>query len=178
MLFRSVDREFSLDLDFLDLHTEDLAELDAPFSEEEVWDAVKRLPHGKAPGPDGFTAEFLQSCWDTVKVDFMSAFSKLHTMNGRGFQGLNQALITLLPKRCDAASLGDYRPISLIHIFAKLTTKIIATRLAPRLVAMVDLNQCAFIKKRCIHDNFMLVQQTARLLHKLKEPREIGRAHV
>jgi hypothetical protein len=36
---------------------------------------------------------------------------------------------------------------------------------------MVDLNQCAFIKKRCIHDNFMLVQQTARLLHKLKEPR-------
>ena len=157
LLGTAVDRELSLDLDFLGLHTDDLSELDAPFYEEEVWDLVKRLPHGKAPGLDGFTVEFLQCCWDTVKVDFMVAFTKLHTLNGPGFQGLNQALIILLPKRCDAASLEDYRPISLIHIFAKLAAKIMAAQLAPRLGTMVDLNQCAFIKKRCIHDNFMLV---------------------
>jgi hypothetical protein len=166
-----MDREFSLDLDFLGTHAEDLLDLEVPFSDEEVWDVVRRLPHGKAPGPDGFTAEFLQSCWGTVKGDFMSAFAKLHSLNGRGFQGLNQALITLLPKRCDASSLGDYRPISLIHIFAKLAAKVLATRLAPRLSALVERNQCAFIQKRCIHDNFMMVQQTARLLHRLKEPR-------
>ena len=34
----------------------DLACLEAPFSPEEIWDAVKRLPARKAPGPDGFTA--------------------------------------------------------------------------------------------------------------------------
>jgi hypothetical protein len=48
-------------------------------------------------------------------------------MNGRGFQGLNQALITLLLKCCDASSLGDCRPISLIHIFAKLAAKVLAS---------------------------------------------------
>jgi hypothetical protein len=69
--------------------------------------------------------------------------------------------VLLLPKNSDAAALGDYRPISLIHIFAKLMAKVLAPSLAPRLVKLVDLNQCAFIKKRCIHDNFMLVQQRA-----------------
>jgi hypothetical protein len=106
-----------------------------------------------------------------VKADFMMAFTKLYSLNGRGFQGLNQALVILLPKSSDAAALDDYRPISLIHIFAKLGAKVLASRLSSRLGPLVDLNQCAFIKKRCIHDNFMLVQQTARLFHRLKEPR-------
>jgi hypothetical protein len=53
-------------------------------------------------------------------------------------------LLTLLPKRPDAAALGDYRPISLIHIFAKLVAKVLATRLAPRMESLVDRNQCAF----------------------------------
>jgi hypothetical protein len=83
LLGTAADREFSLDLDFLGRHAEDLSDLDAPFSEEEVWDVVQRLPHGKAPGPDGFTAEFLQSCWGTVKTDFMLALTKLHSMNRR-----------------------------------------------------------------------------------------------
>jgi hypothetical protein len=51
----------------------------------------------------------------------MAAFTKLHSMNVREFQGLNQAVIILLSKRCDAASLGDFRPISLIHIFARIS---------------------------------------------------------
>ena len=62
LLGTSMDRQFSLDLDFLGLHSEDLTELEAPFTVEEILEVVRRLPHGKAPGPDGFTAEFLQSC--------------------------------------------------------------------------------------------------------------------
>jgi hypothetical protein len=50
-------------------------------------------------------------------------------------QGLNQALLILLPKRPDVAALSDYRPISLIHIFSKLVAKTLATRLPPDGVA-------------------------------------------
>lgn len=67
-------------------------------------------------------------------------------------------------------SLGDYRPISLIHIFAKLVAKKLATQLSPRLRALVEEKQCAFIRKCCIHDNFMFIQETARHLHRLGEP--------
>jgi hypothetical protein len=101
----------------------------------------------------------------------MATFEKLFTLCGREFQDINQALLILLPKRPDAAALGDYWPISLIHIFTKLVAKTLASRLAPRMESLVDRYQCAFIRKRCIHENFMLVQQTARLIHRLKEPR-------
>jgi hypothetical protein len=48
--------------------------------------------------------------------------------------------------------------ISLVHSFAKLITKILAKRLVVRLDEMVSPSQSAFIKGRCIQDNFMLVQ--------------------
>ncbi|KAK1580093.1 hypothetical protein QYE76_072040 [Lolium multiflorum] len=89
LLGTSVERQHSLDLDFLDIHSEDLAELEAVFTEDEIWEVIRRLPGCKAPGPDGFTAEFLQKCWGVIKGDFMEAFDKLFTLCGRGFQGLN-----------------------------------------------------------------------------------------
>jgi hypothetical protein len=44
----------SMDLDELNLPTHNLNELEALFSEEEVWQVVKELPLNRAPGPDGF----------------------------------------------------------------------------------------------------------------------------
>uniref|UniRef100_A0A453HJF7 Reverse transcriptase domain-containing protein n=1 Tax=Aegilops tauschii subsp. strangulata TaxID=200361 RepID=A0A453HJF7_AEGTS len=65
-----------------------------------------------------------------------------------GFQKLNQALITLLPNRADTSSLSDYRPISLIHLVAKLFTKVLSLRLAPRMASLVSTNQSAFVTGR------------------------------
>lgn len=44
-----------------------------------------------------------------------------------------------------------------------------ANRLAPLLPGMVSVNQSAFVKRRSIHDNFLLVQQMARRLYSKKE---------
>ncbi|XP_073353795.1 uncharacterized protein [Aegilops tauschii subsp. strangulata] len=93
----------------------------------------------------------------TTKQDICDVFNKFHTANGRGFQKLNEALLTLLPKRADPAALSDYRPISLIHLIAKLFAKVLSLRLAPKLGAMVLTNQSTFIAGRCFHDNFLLV---------------------
>ncbi|XP_073355553.1 uncharacterized protein [Aegilops tauschii subsp. strangulata] len=82
---------------------------------------------------------------------------------------LNEALLILLP-RADASSLSDYRPISLIHLIAKLFAKVLSLRLAPRLGELVSVNQSTFIAGRSVHDNFLLVQQTARVLHNIKAP--------
>lgn len=119
---------------------------------------MKRLPARKAPGPDGFTAEFLRACWSTVKQDFMDVFQQLFELRGRGFCKLNQALLTLLPKRADAQELRDYRPICLIHLVAKVFAKALSLRLAPKLDRLVSRNQNAFIIGRSLHDNFVLVR--------------------
>jgi hypothetical protein len=52
-----------------------------------------------------------------------------------------------------------------VHSFAKLISKLLASRLAKKLNIMIPRNQSAFIKGRFIQDNFMLVQQTTRVFH-------------
>ena len=53
---------FSLDENRIDdisqVSNEENAFLTAPFTEDEVRKAVFQMEHNKAPGPDGFTAEF------------------------------------------------------------------------------------------------------------------------
>jgi hypothetical protein len=88
----------------------------------------------------------------------------------RGFGAVNGALITLIPKKEGAEKVQDFRPISLIHGFAKLVAKVLATRLAPVLPHMVGVHQSAFVRGRCLHDNFMMVQGTARKLHSRLTP--------
>jgi hypothetical protein len=89
----------------------------------------------------------------------------------RNLRLLNSAFITMLPKMEGADGAADYRPISLIHSFAKLMTKNLANRLGAKLDCLISKTQSAFIKGRFIQDNFMMVQQTARYLHAQKQPR-------
>nr|XP_034580478.1 uncharacterized protein LOC117843854 [Setaria viridis] len=162
----------TIDLTGLNIPGYNLEALDIPFTEEEVWNTIKQLPSDKASGPDGFTGRFYKSCWSVIKDDMMAA---VHTVWGKFFRNLwmlNSAYITLMPKRSDAEQVKDFIPISLVHSFAKLVTKILANRLASRLDEMVSCNQkSAFIKKRFIQDNYMLVQQTVRFLYSQKQLR-------
>jgi hypothetical protein len=57
---------------------EDNVVLTAPYSEEKVNKAIFQMEHNKAPGPDGFPAEFYQTFWDTIKGDLLEMFSVLH----------------------------------------------------------------------------------------------------
>jgi len=100
----------------------------------------------------------------------MAAISAVWSRKMCNFEVLNSAYIILLPKKDDATNAKDYMPISLVHSFTKLITKMLANRLAGRLDQMITQNQSAFIKGRFILDNFMLVQHTTRYLHQQKQP--------
>jgi len=67
----------------------------------------------------------------------MAAISAVWSRKFNNFALLNSAYITLLPKKDAAASIRDYRPISLVHSFAKLLTRLMANRLAGRLDQMI-----------------------------------------
>jgi flagellar motor switch protein FliM len=68
----------------------------------------------------------------------MAALLKLFVVHGRSFNRLNRALISLIPKKPDAELVGDYRPISLVHRFAKLFTKTLANRLRQKMEMLVS----------------------------------------
>jgi hypothetical protein len=128
------------------------------------------MPSDKVPGPDGFTGRFYKVCWLIIKKDIMAAVAAVWRKDFRNFRALNSAFVILLPKVENPYNAKEFRPISLIHSFAKLITKILANRLGGQLDSMVSENQSAFIKGRFIQDNFMLVQQTARFLHSQNQP--------
>ena len=46
--------------------------LDAPFTAEEIYRAITKLPSGKSPGLDGFPIEFYKEYWEKIKHLFMA----------------------------------------------------------------------------------------------------------
>jgi mannosylglycoprotein endo-beta-mannosidase len=90
------------------------------------------MPANKSSGPDGLTWEFFRSCWAIVKPDVLAAVRAVFLGHDQFFGKLNVAFITLLPKKEGAVDLKEFRPISLVHSFAKLIAKLLALCLAPR----------------------------------------------
>jgi hypothetical protein len=62
-------------------------------------------------------------------------------MNKQGLNFLNSALVVLIPKKSNPQRFSDYRPISLIHNFAKMMTKLLANRLGYELEHLISINQ-------------------------------------
>jgi mannosylglycoprotein endo-beta-mannosidase len=78
----------------------------APFSEEEIKMAIFDMERNKAPGPDGFPAEFYQFFWEVVKPNLTSLFYQFH--DGRvPIHSLNFRILTLLPKVTDAVRYSN-----------------------------------------------------------------------
>lgn len=123
----------------------------------------------RASGPDGFIGAFYQCAWPIIKHYIMAVMLKLYVGDGRGFGKLNRAHNMLNAKKPDAVDVGDFCPISLTHSVAKLFAKMLAIRGRNRMKEVVAANQSAFIKKRNLHDNFLLVRQVARRIHNRRE---------
>ena len=70
----------------------------------------------------------------------MAAIMTIQQGHARKLELLNSAFITLILKKTEALEAKDYRPISLVHSFAKLVTKLLADRLAPHLNSMAATN--------------------------------------
>jgi hypothetical protein len=69
-------------------------------------------------------------------MDVMHALNSLWSMDFRSLHLMNQAYMVLLLKEL-VEEVKDYRPISLVHSFAKLFSKVLSTRLAVLMPALV-----------------------------------------
>jgi hypothetical protein len=62
LLGTAQQRDADVSLRALGLEPVDLSDLEAQFSKQEVWDAIRAMPANTSPGPDGFTWEFYHRC--------------------------------------------------------------------------------------------------------------------
>lgn len=163
------NRTSRLNWDRINLPSVDLLDLEADFDEEDIKEAVSNLGAEKAPGPYGFIGSFFKKAWEVIKSDIILAVSHLGDLNSDRLQDPNLANICLIPKKEEAFRVYDFRPFSLMHCFAKILSKILANRLAPKLNELISQNQSAFIRKRAIHDNFLYIQNMIRLHSRQKK---------
>jgi hypothetical protein len=141
--------------------------LTAPYTEEEVRNAIFLMEHNKAPGPDGFPAEFYQTFWDTIRVDLMDLFSSHHAGQLELFR-LNFGEIILLPKVNEAERIQQYRPICLLNVSFRIFTKVATIRLNTVADHVVRPSQTAFMQGRNILDGVVVLHEAVHELHSKK----------
>ncbi|XP_057809058.1 uncharacterized protein LOC131023530 [Salvia miltiorrhiza] len=154
------------------LSAEDKRRLIRPFTEEEAKEAVWSCDESKSPGPDGFNLCFWKSSWEVIKGDFIKLLQEFHE-NGKIPKGGNSSFITLIPKKEEACSLDDYRPISLIGSIYKVIAKILAQRLSAVMDSIISENQSAFIKGRFILDGVVILSEVIEEAKREKNGRMI-----
>ena len=109
------------------LNQEEAETMNRPITRSEVEAAIKRLPHKKSPGPDGFTAKFYQTHKEEL-VPFLLKLFQIIQKEGSLTKSFYETNNILLPKPSrDPTGKENFRPISMMTKDAKIFNKILAS---------------------------------------------------
>lgn len=110
-----------------------------PFIKEEVEKALNQMTLLKSLGPNSFWVVFYQKQWKTVGTEVSNVV--LSILNGDGMShNLNSTFIALIPKKCNADFVTDFKPISLCNVLYKLISKVLTNRFKPLMHAIISNN--------------------------------------
>ena len=105
------------------LNQEEIEIMNNPTKSTKVETVIKNLPENKSPGWDGFTGEFYQTFTEELMPIILKLFKNI-TEQGTLPNSFYEATITLISKPDkDNTKNENYRPISLMNINAKSSTK-------------------------------------------------------
>lgn len=138
--------------------------LNRPVQEAEVEQAIFQMGAYKAPGPDGYPPIFYQRNWHIIGPEVVS-FVMAAFKNQCYPPGMNETLVTLIPKGNNPDEASKFRPIALMNVIVKVITKIIANRLKAIIGKIISPTQCAFIPGRQAADNIIIAQE---LMHTMR----------
>ncbi|PFX24301.1 Transposon TX1 uncharacterized 149 kDa protein [Stylophora pistillata] len=132
-------------------------ECERPLTVEECFEALKGMGKNKAPGVDGFPAEFYLRFWDVVGRDQVSVLNAcLHS----GSLALSQrrGIIALAFKKGDRLDPRNWRPTSLLNLDYKIASRAIAGWLLRLIHLVVSKDQTCCVPCRFIGENVALIR--------------------
>ena len=143
------------------------ASLCAPYSNEEVKQALFQMFPTKAPGPDGFPAHFYQRHWDICGEEITNVVLRI-IRGEESAASINETVLVLIPKVQNPTLLTQFRPKSLCNVIYKIASKVVANRLKVILPDIISKEQSAFVPGRLITDNIICAYEC---LHFMKRNR-------
>lgn len=118
----------------------------------------------KAPNPNGFPALFYKKLWPIVG-DAVTQVVTSFFVDGRLPKEDNSSLIVLILETSSPSFVNNYRPISLCNVVYKIISKLLVSKLRPLLYKIISPCQSAFIPRRWIIENQVVVHE---FLHSFK----------
>ena len=143
------------------------ASLCAPYTNEEVKQALFQMFPTKAPGPDGFPAHFYQRHWDICGDEVTKVVLRI-VRGEETAASINDTVLVLIPKVQNPTLLTQFRPISLCNVIYKIASKVVSNRLKLILPDIISKEQSAFVPGRLITDNIICAYEC---LHFMKRNR-------
>ena len=117
---------------------------------KECFHCLQPFENCKSPGEDGLTAEFYKTFWNSVGHLLVDSLN--YSYDHGELTNTQKQAILIEKKGKDKKYIGNWRPISLINVDAKIGSKVIATRLQKVLPENIHFNQNAYVKGRTIFD--------------------------
>ncbi|KAL8171601.1 hypothetical protein V2J09_023405 [Rumex salicifolius] len=97
----------------------------------------------KASGMDGFQKIFFQKYWAVFSLSILSIVKDFFQSTTLPI-GLNDTLITLIPKINNPVHIRNVRPISLCNVLYKTIMKVLTNRMQSLLVDVIGPNEGCF----------------------------------
>lgn len=119
------------------------------------------MPKNKAPGLDGFAAEFFWESWEIVGKDSVEAVREFF-LGGRILRQFNATTISLIPKVVGADQLSSFRPISLCSTIYKVLARLLKKKLKLCVSDIVQRNQVGFVQDRLLCENVLLASELVK----------------
>ncbi|KAM6574521.1 hypothetical protein CsatA_022848 [Cannabis sativa] len=139
----------------------------APFTKDDVVQAMRDIHPHKAPGNDGMPGLFHRKFWPIIGEDVTTVC--LGILNeGKSVEAINDTLICLIPKLPKPIQMSEFRPISLCNVVYKIVAKCLAGRMKHSLHQAISEVQSAFVRGRLIQDNAIIGYES---LHSMKMKR-------
>ena len=124
----------------------------------ELTSSLKTLNTDKAPGPDGFTAEFYVKFWSWLGPLLTEVICKCFA-DGQLCETMKSSMTRLIyKKRGDIRDLKNWRPISLLNVDYKICLKAITLRLSKVLDSIIDPDQTCSVPGRSITSNVNMLR--------------------